>query len=85
MLLENLKEANVSMQMSEQAKEGMVKILKLFLKEQIRSDTTFARKERHKKLAQAIQLQFNCSDALLLAPQAMFYSQILQVLRNAHR
>ena len=74
-----MKEQNVSMQMNEQLKE-LVKTIKVWLKEQ--KVDSLSRFDRNKKLANAIQLQFNCSDALILAPQALFYSQLLQVLRN---
>jgi actin-related protein len=65
MLLEHIKEVNSSMQMNEQQKE-LVKIIKLWLKEQ--KVDSMCRTDRSRKLPNAIQLQFNCSDALILAP-----------------
>jgi hypothetical protein len=36
-----------------------------------------------KKQQESTQVTFNCSDALLMAPQALFYSQMLQALYTA--
>ena len=66
-------------QMNETNKD-LVKIITLWLKEQ--NIHSFKRPQKNKKLSSCTQVIFNCSDVLLLAPQALYYSQLFQALRK---
>lgn len=80
MLLDLFKEEYGIMQMNETNKD-LVKCCNLWLKEQ--REEAMQRPGKNKKGKDATQITFNCSDALLLAPWSLFYSQLLQVNRNA--
>ena len=67
------------LQMNESNKD-LVKIITLWLKEQ--DARRIGRPSKYKKLSTSTQVTFNCSDALLLAPHALYYSQLLQALRS---
>lgn len=71
--LEAVKEQNTLMQMSQTSKD-FIKTIKLLLKEQDGSE--LERPNKNKKLAAVTQVFINSSDALLLAPQALFYSEL---------
>lgn len=68
------------LQMNQNGKD-LVKTIKLLLKEQDQS--SIVRPVKNKKQPAVTQVFFNSSDALLLAPQALFYSSLLQSLRNS--
>lgn len=58
-----------------QSGKDLVKTIKLLLKEQ--DNGKIERPISNKKQAAVTQVFFNCSDALLLAPQALYYSDLL--------
>lgn len=60
-----------------QSKPELVKQINLYLKEQ--SNKTIKR-PNNKKHPESTQITFNCSEALLLAPQALFYSELMSGL-----
>ena len=68
------------LQMSQSGKD-LVKTIKLQLKEQ--DQGRIERPVPNKKQAAVTQVFFNCSDALLLAPQSLYYSDLLQALRQS--
>lgn len=65
-LLEYLKE---NFSLTEMDLGETVKTCQLKVKEKLNS--------RHRKVT---QMTFNCSDSLLLAPQSLFYSSLMQIL-----
>ena len=84
MLLDRMKIQHSNMQMGSSQdlqpgqKPELVKIVNLWLKEQ--SGTDIQRPSQTRKHPQSTQITFNCSDALLLAPQALFYSELFDSL-----
>lgn len=82
MLLDRLKTQYSSLQMGVQDegkhKQELVKAITLVLKEQ--SQKGIKRPAPTKKHPESTQVMFNCSEALLIAPQALFYSQLFAAL-----
>jgi hypothetical protein len=60
--------------------KDLIKSVNLWLKEQSGSDV---KRPVGKKNPETTQVTFNCSDALLLAPQGLFYSELMQCLSDA--
>lgn len=82
MHLEAFKEQFTMLQMSQNGKD-LVKTIKLLLREQDRN--SIVRSVKNKKQPAVTQVFFNSSDALLLAPQALFYTDLFQALRVAQK
>ncbi len=61
-------------------KDQLVKVINVWLKEQ--SSSNINRLAVGKKHPESTQITFNCSDVLILGPQALFYSEIFSCLPN---
>jgi len=77
MLMERVKESLGTLLMNEQ-KVDLVKVVHLWIKEQ-NGEEIPNRPSNNSKVSSSTQATFNCSDALMVAPQSLFYSQLLQI------
>ena len=61
-------------------KDQLVKVINVWLKEQ--NNSSMNRIAVGKKHPESTQITFNCSDVLILGPQALFYSELFSCLPN---